>query len=117
MSEKTPGTPEQGDNTSRFVLPSPKARPEGTTEAVVTNPGSKTTVMMLSPTTSVDLPTLKTGTWPYNDEIPSPISIEKARRLLVAAYAKVPCSIAGTGIHRYAWICTDDRKAQEMEQA
>ena len=50
------------------------------------------------------LPTLQTEAWPYEGQIPNPISIHKARRLLAAGYAAIPCEINGTDIHGYAWM-------------
>ena len=60
--------------------------------------------IMYSPRTTVELPTIKTGRWPYGNQNPSPITIHKARKLLAAAYAIIPCEINGTGVNGHAWI-------------
>ena len=62
------------------------------------------TAMMSLGRTTAEMPTIKPGKWKYTGKLPNPISIRKARRLLAAAYAKVPCSLKEAGLHGYAWI-------------
>ena len=57
---------------------------------------------------ATELPQLRTEEWPYKDEKPNPISISKARKLLAAAYAAIPCEQEGTGVHGYAWMIETD---------
>ena len=63
-----------------------------------------TALVMFSPTTAVELPTLRTEAWPYSGKEPNPISIGTARKFLAAAYAEVPCELEAAGDHGYAWI-------------
>ena len=63
-----------------------------------------TEYIMFSPRSAAELPSLRTEKWPYSGRTPNPISISKARKLLAAAYAAVPCEIEGTGVHGYAWM-------------
>ena len=65
-------------------------------------------LMMFSTPTGVELPTLRTETWPYAGKKPNPISIGTAVKLLAAAYSEIPCETAGAGVHGYAWIVEDD---------
>ena len=60
--------------------------------------------MMFNTCAPTELPQLRTEPWPYSGKKPNPISISKARRLLATAYAAVPCELAGTGDHGYAWM-------------
>ena len=63
------------------------------------------TLMMLNQQPDRELPELKTGQWPHQGvETPDPITIEKARKLLAAGYAKIPCEVPGSGTHGYAWM-------------
>ena len=50
------------------------------------------------------LPGLDTGKWEYGRQKPNPISIIKARELLVTGYEEIPCELTGTKGHGYAWI-------------
>ena len=61
-------------------------------------------LMMFSPRAATELPALRTADWPYEGQKPNPISISKARKLLAAAYAAVPCELKGAGVHGHAWI-------------
>ena len=60
--------------------------------------------MMLSAGTTTAMPSIKPGKWKCDGKPPNPISIRKARRLLAAACAEVPCSSKGAGIHGHAWM-------------
>ena len=77
-------------------------------EDVTPTTGAITNYMMYSMQQGnggVELPTLKTGPWKYKPgDVPNPLSIARARRLLALGYAKIPCEIPGTGIHGYAWM-------------
>ena len=55
-------------------------------------------------TTATEMPTIKPGKWKFAGKTPNPISIRRARRMLAAAYAKIPCTQQGAGVHGYAWI-------------
>ena len=66
------------------------------------------TYMMFSPRGTTELPTLRTDTWPYEGHKPNPINISKARKLLAAAYAAIPCEITAAGVHGHAWIIETD---------
>ena len=57
------------------------------------------------------LPGLPTGAWPYAPkDNPDPISINKAKKLLTAAFANVPCELPETGIHGHAWMIEDEKQ-------
>ena len=57
-----------------------------------------------------DLPTLRTGAWPYAGKKPNPIVIGTAVKLLAAAYAEVPCELEAAGVHGYAWMIEPQEK-------
>ena len=78
--------------------PQPEERTDGEYQAL----------MMFGARTATELPTLHTEAWAYNGQKPNPISINKAKRLLAAAYSAVPCELDGTGIHGYAWMIESD---------
>jgi hypothetical protein len=64
--------------------------------------------MMFGSRASSELPDLRTEAWPYTGKRPNPISISKARKILAAAYATVPCEISEAGIHGHAWMIETD---------
>jgi hypothetical protein len=103
----TPGTPEQLrdaiESIEQFVFdPSTANAPPEPRE---------TTAYVMFPTRAVtELPELSTEAWPHADTKPNPISISKARKLLAAAYAAIPCELEGTGIHGYAWMIETDEQ-------
>ena len=65
-------------------------------------------MMMYGNGMSAELPTVRTEGWPYTGQKPNPISINKARLLLAAAYESIPCDIAGAGRHGFSWIAETD---------
>ena len=67
-------------------------------------------MMMFNPRGTTELPTLRTAEWLYDGQRPSPISINKARKLLAAAYAAVPCEMEEAGVHGHAWIIEEDKE-------
>ena len=71
--------------------------------------------MMFNARATTVLPQLHTEAWPYGNRKPNPISMSKARRLLAAAYATVPCEIAGTGEHGYAWMIETEKEWQSRK--
>ena len=84
-------------------------RPEDTTLHTADNKDDRgqadaLALMMFSPRGTSELPELRTEAWPHEGQKPNPISISKARKLLAAAYASVPCEIEAAGVHGHAWI-------------
>ena len=55
-------------------------------------------------------PCITTPKWPYGQEKPNPISINKAKRMLSDAYVEVYCDILEAGVHGYAWMIEDDKE-------
>ena len=59
---------------------------------------------------SASFPELKVDDWTNSGKEPTPMSINKAKRLLSRAYARIPCEVDGTGVHGYAWMIDDNTK-------
>lgn len=93
---------ERGDNSEDIVAAEDKEI------AITTEEEAAVVLMMFSPQATTDLPALRTETWPYEGQKPNPISIGKARKFLVAAYATIPSDIHKVGIHGHVWIIETD---------
>ena len=119
--DRTPGAPlkEQIDRDTHLGTHEPtlpESPNEGSIQATPEeNPEEAAAAyMMFSPRTATELPTLRTEEWDYKGLKPNPISISKARKLLSAAYAAVPCELTEAGVHGYAWIIETKELSKTM---
>ena len=62
-------------------------------------------VMFSPPPPPRTLEPLETETWPFpKNTSPNPISINRAREILAAAYAEIDCELPGADVHGHAWM-------------
>ena len=100
--------PQEGDTLDTDIpIPTDRLVDDFTADLVAYNHQEELSLiamMSLGTRATAEMPTIKTGKWNFTDKAPNPISIRRARRMLATAYAKVPSTQKGAGMHGHAYI-------------